>query len=443
MPEPQNPDLRDPADGPLRLVVVGNGMVGQKLLQALADSGALDRLAVTVLGEEIRPAYDRVGLTSWFKTREADDLALTSEAWFADHGITLHLGDAVAGIDRATRTVHTAGGARFAYDHLVLATGSAPFVPPIPGATGPDRFVYRTIEDLEAITAAAERPEVARGVVVGGGLLGLEAANALLGLGLETHVLEMAPGLMPVQLDPRGSEVLRGHIEALGVHVHTGVATAAVEGEQGVTAVTFAEGDPLPTDLVVFSAGIRPRDQLARDCGLEVGERGGIVVDDHLTTSDPAVSAIGECALVGGRIYGLVAPGYTMARLLASRLGALAAGDELPADRFEPADLSTKLKLLGVDVGSLGDPHADRHDPDARALVWDDPVTGTYEKLVVSADGSRALGAVLVGDATAYPSLLQVITGRTATTTTWATSRRTAPIPWCHACPAAKSHPTA
>jgi nitrite reductase (NADH) large subunit len=413
MPEPQNPDLRDPADGPLRLVVVGNGMVGQKLLQALADSGALDRLAVTVLGEEIRPAYDRVGLTSWFKTREADDLALTSEAWFADHGITLHLGDAVAGIDRATRTVHTAGGARFAYDHLVLATGSAPFVPPIPGATGPDRFVYRTIEDLEAITAAAERPEVARGVVVGGGLLGLEAANALLGLGLETHVLEMAPGLMPVQLDPRGSEVLRGHIEALGVHVHTGVATAAVEGEQGVTAVTFAEGDPLPTDLVVFSAGIRPRDQLARDCGLEVGERGGIVVDDHLTTSDPAVSAIGECALVGGRIYGLVAPGYTMARLLASRLGALAAGDEFPTDRFEPADLSTKLKLLGVDVGSLGDPHADRHDPDARALVWDDPVTGTYEKLVVSADGSRALGAVLVGDATAYPSLLQVITGTT------------------------------
>jgi nitrite reductase (NADH) large subunit len=408
-----NSDLRDPADGPLRLVVVGNGMVGQKLLQALADGGALDRMAVTVLGEEIRPAYDRVGLTRWFETREADDLALTSEAWFADHGITLHLADAVTGIDRAARTVHTIGGARFAYDHLVLATGSAPFVPPIPGATGPDRFVYRTIEDLEAITAAAERPEVARGVVVGGGLLGLEAANALLGLGLETHVLEMAPGLMPVQLDPRGSAVLRGHIEALGVRVHTGVATATVEGEAGVTAVTFAEGDPLPADLVVFSAGIRPRDQLARDCGLEIGERGGIVVDDHLTTSDPAVSAIGECALVGGRIYGLVAPGYTMARLLATRLAAVAAGHEPPADRFEPTDLSTKLKLLGVDVGSLGDPHADRHDPDVRALVWDDPITGTYEKLVVSADGSRALGAVLVGDATAYPSLLQVITGTT------------------------------
>lgn len=406
-------DPRSGADGPLHLVVVGNGMVGQKLLQALADSGALEHMAVTVLGEEIRPAYDRVGLTSWFETRDAADLALTSEAWFADQGITLHLGDAVATIDRDTRTVITESGATFTYDHLVLATGSAPFVPPIPGATGPDRFVYRTIEDLEAITEAAERPEVTRGVVVGGGLLGLEAANALLGLGLETHVLEMAPGLMPVQLDPRGSDVLRHHIEGLGVHVHTGVATATVEGDSGVTAVTFAEGDPLPTDLVVFSAGIRPRDQLARDCGLEVGERGGIVVDDQMTTSDPAVSAIGECALVGGRMYGLVAPGYTMARLLAARLAAVATGEPLPQDRFVPADMSTKLKLLGVDVGSLGDPHADRNDPDTRALVWDDPVAGTYEKLVVSADGTRALGAVLVGDTTAYSSLLQVITGTT------------------------------
>ncbi|MGB3054991.1 MAG: nitrite reductase large subunit NirB [Acidimicrobiales bacterium] len=409
----QNSDRRDPAAGPLRLVVVGNGMVGQKLLQALVDAGATTEVAVTVLGEEIRPAYDRVGLTSWFKTRNADDLALTSEAWFADHGITLHLADAVAGIDRDTATVTTESGATFPYDHLVLATGSSPFVPPIPGATGPDRFVYRTIEDLEAITAAAERPDVKRGVVVGGGLLGLEAANALLGLGLETHVLEMAPGLMPVQLDARGSEVLKTHIEGLGVHVHTGVATASVEGDDGVTAVNFAEGDPLPTDLVVFSAGIRPRDQLARDCGLEVGERGGILVDDVMTTSDPAISAIGECAVVGGRVYGLVAPGYTMARLLAARLVAAARGEDLPETRFESADLSTKLKLLGVDVGSLGDPHADRNDPDARALVWDDPLTGTYEKLVVSADGTRALGSVLVGDTSAYPSLLQVITGTT------------------------------
>lgn len=396
------------------LVVVGNGMVGQKLLQSLVEHNALAHLSVTVLGEEIRPAYDRVGLTSWFKTRCAEDLALTSQEWFDDHGITLHLGDPVVTIDRDDQVLTTASGVTIGYDHLVLATGSAPFVPPIPGATGPDRFVYRTIEDLEEITAAAERPEVTRGVVVGGGLLGLEAANALLGLGLETHVLEMAPGLMPVQLDPRGSEVLTGHIESLGVVVHTGVATKAVEGEDGVTAVTFAEGDPLETDLVVFSAGIRPRDQLARDCGLEVGERGGIVVDDFMTTSDPAVSAIGECALVGGRIYGLVAPGYTMARLLAARLTAAALGRDLPTDRFEPADLSTKLKLLGVDVGSLGDPHADRTDPTARALVWDDPVTGTYEKLVVSADGTRALGAVLVGDTSAYPSLLQVITGTTS-----------------------------
>ncbi|NLD77942.1 MAG: nitrite reductase large subunit [Acidimicrobiales bacterium] len=401
----------DTSSARLDLVVVGNGMVGHKLLQALADAGALEHVAVTVLGEEIRPAYDRVGLTSWFERRDADDLALTSREWFTDQGIDLHLGDPVAEIDRDAKVVRTVGGAEFSYDRLVLATGSAPFVPPIPGAEGPDRFVYRTIEDLEAIAAAADRPEVTRGVVVGGGLLGLEAANALRKLGLDTHVLEMAPGLMPVQLDARGGEVLRSHIEALGVTVHTGVSTRSVDGDEGVSQISFAEGDPLPTDIVVFSAGIRPRDQLARDCGIEVGERGGIVVDGTLSTSDPAISAIGECALFEGRIYGLVAPGYTMARVLAAHLGAQALGAPAPDDAFTPADMSTKLKLLGVDVASLGDPHADRTDPDTRALVWDDPVAGTYEKLVVSADGSRALGAVLVGDASAYSTLLQVITG--------------------------------
>jgi nitrite reductase (NADH) large subunit len=406
-----DPTPEPTAAGRLHVVVVGNGMVGQKFLQALVDAEATTHVDVTVLGEEPRPAYDRVALSSWFERRSADDLALTDEAWFADHGITLHLGDPVELIDRELQVVHTAGGAALGYDRLVLATGSFPFVPPIPGAEGPDRFVYRTIEDLEAIAAAAERPDVVRGVVVGGGLLGLEAANALRQLGLDTHVVEMAPGLMPVQLDERGGEVLRDHIEALGVSVHTGRATAAIEGDDGVHAVTFAAHDPLPTDLVVFSAGIRPRDQLARDCGLDVGERGGIVVDGHLTTSDPAISAIGECALVGGRVYGLVAPGYAMARLLAARIAAEAAGAPLPEDRFETADLSTKLKLLGVDVGSLGDPHADRTHPDARALVWDDPVAGTYEKLVVSADGRQALGAVLVGDVSAYAGLLQVIAG--------------------------------
>lgn len=197
-------NARPQAAGSLRLVIVGNGMVGQKLLRELAASGAIDDMAVTVLGEEARPAYDRVGLTSWFERRSADDLALVDRDWFDQHGVDLHLGDRVIGVDRGARTVLTASGEEVGYDRLVVATGSSPFVPPIPGAVGPDRFVYRTIEDLEAIAAAADRPDVRRGVVVGGGLLGLEAANALRQLGLETHVLEMAPGLMPVQLDARG-----------------------------------------------------------------------------------------------------------------------------------------------------------------------------------------------------------------------------------------------
>jgi nitrite reductase (NADH) large subunit len=386
-----------------RLVVVGNGMVGHRLLTELASLGALARLAVTVVGAERRAAYDRVALSSFFDGRSAEDLSMVEGSFFADHDIDLVLDDAVTDIDREQRIVTTTSGRRLPYEHLVLATGSYPFVPPLEGSDGPGCFVYRTIDDLEAIAAAAASAPNRRGIVIGGGLLGLEAANALRNLGLETHVVEFAPRLMPAQLDDGGARTLRRLIEQLGVQVHTDRRSKSVESD-GIrpTALTFDGADPLPTDIVVFSAGIRPSDALARACGLAVGERGGIVVDDRLATDDPHISAIGECALVAGRVWGLVAPGYQMAKVVAAHIDAISRGDEAPADRFVPTDLSTKLKLLGVGVANVGDINA---NPEAHRLVWEDPVSGEYRRLDVDDDG-RVLAAVLVGDTSTYPTLL-------------------------------------
>ena len=302
-------------------------------------------------------------------------------------------------LDRESRKVTLSDGEVIAYDVLVLATGAAPFVPPVPGRELAGCFVYRTIEDLEAIRAAADT--ATRGAVIGGGLLGLEAANALVQLGLETHVVEMAPRLMPVQLDDAGGTTLVRHIEKLGVSVHAGAATASVVGADGqVTGLELAGGDTIETEIVVFSAGIRPRDQLARDAGLEVAERGGVLVDEQCRTADPSVFAIGECAAPGGRMYGLVAPGYAMAEVV---VDALLDG----AATFTGADMSTKLKLLGVDVASFGDAFATTAD--SLELVYADAVTGVYKKLVVSSDATRLLGGILVGDASAYGVLRPMV----------------------------------
>src|SRR6185295_14367466 len=240
----------------------------------------------------------------------------------------------------------TSAGVDLAYDTLVIATGSYPFVPPIPGRDRAGCFVYRTLEDLEAIRESASEAKV--GAVIGGGLLGLEAAKALKDLGLETHVVEFAPRLMAVQLDASGGQLLRRKIESLGVRVHSSKSTKEiVDGSAHTHRMVFADGGALETDLIVYSAGIRPHDELARLAKLAVGERGGVVVDDHCRTSDPDIYAVGECALWSGRIYGLVAPGYQMAQVAARHL----AGE---ADaKFGGADMSTKLKLMGVDVASV------------------------------------------------------------------------------------------
>ncbi|MGB0449219.1 MAG: nitrite reductase large subunit NirB [Porticoccaceae bacterium] len=381
----------------LKVVVVGNGMVGHHYVEQLVASEV--EAQITVIGGETRPAYDRVHLSEVFSGRSPEDLAMTTRDHYREIGVDAHFGDAVASIDRDNKTVTTDSGKEYAYDKLVLATGSYPFVPPVKGNDLEPCLVYRTIDDLGKIKAQAKDRKV--GVVVGGGLLGLECANAVKNLGLETHVVEFAPGLMGVQLDAGGSAMLRRKIEALGVQVHTSKATQVIEENQdGDTRLVmqFADGGSLETDMIVFSAGIRPYDQLARDCDLKVGERGGIEVDYQCKTSDSDIFAIGECALFGGRIFGLVAPGYRMAEVAVSQLGN-------DSSAFQGADMSTKLKLLGVDVGSIGDAHG--REEGSVAYTFSDERIDVYKRLIVSADGKKLLGAVLVGDCSDYDTLLQ------------------------------------
>ncbi|MGW0175465.1 nitrite reductase large subunit NirB [Rhodococcus sp. NPDC003322] len=383
------------------VVVVGHGMVGHRFVEALRARDESGQWNVTVLCEEALPAYDRVGLSSYVGTWDPKELALAGNDYAGDNLVDLRTGVRADTIDRAARTITTSAGDTLAYDALVMATGSYAFVPPVPGHDRPECFVYRTLDDLDGIRARAEAAGPgAVGVVVGGGLLGLEAANALRLMGMTPHVVEFAPRLMPLQVDEGGGALLARLVESLGVAVHTGVGTAAItEGPAGLS-VELSDGSVIDAALLVFSAGVRPRDQLARDAGLDVGERGGILTDLGCRTSDESIYAVGECAAVEGTCYGLVAPGYTTAEVVADRM--LGGAAEFPG-----ADLSTKLKLMGVDVASFGDAHA--RTAGALEVVLSDAAKGTYAKLVVSDDAKTLLGGVLVGDASAYASLRPLV----------------------------------
>lgn len=380
-----------------KLVIVGNGMVGHQFLQSLADSGQLARYDITVFCEESRLAYDRVHLSAYFSGSSAEDLAMGDADTYRSWGLNVLTNEQVTSIVREANLVTTDQGTTLYYDKLILTTGSYPFVPPVPGHDRDRCLVYRTIDDLDAIAAASEQSKV--GVVVGGGLLGLEAAKALKDLGLETHVVEFAPRLMAVQLDDGGGAMLRHKIEDLGVSVHTGKNTQLIDdGEQCFHKMNFADGEVLETDLILFSAGIRPRDELAREADLELGERGGIVINNSCQTSDPDIYAIGECALWNKQIFGLVAPGYQMAKVAVDHLNG-------GSEQFTGADMSTKLKLMGVDVASIGDAHG--RTPGSINYTFVDERAEVYKKLVVSEDGKILLGAILVGDAEEYGTLLQ------------------------------------
>ncbi|MGP3963591.1 nitrite reductase large subunit NirB [Nonomuraea sp. 3N208] len=366
-----------------RIVVVGYGPTAHRLVETLVSKGFDGQ--ITVIGEEPRPAYDRVALTSYLSGTTAEDLTYDVPA-----GTVTRLSTRVTGIDRDARFVTLSDGGTEPYDALVLATGSAPFVPPVPGAE--HAFVYRTLEDLDAIRVAAK--DAAEGVVVGGGLLGLEAADALRALGLKAHIIEMSPWLMPRQVDEGGGAVLKQHIEDLGLSVHAGAGVKEIVADKDgrVAGLRKPDGTLVDAQVVVFSAGIRPRDELARSSGLEVGERGGIVVDSAMLTSDPSIYAVGECALVGGMIYGLVGPCNTMAEVAADRIMG-------GSTTFEGADMSTKLKLLGVEVAQFGSMTG------ALDVTYMDPVGGVYKKLFISDDAQTLLGGICVGDASPYTQL--------------------------------------
>ncbi|MBA5760781.1 nitrite reductase large subunit [Vibrio sp. 404] len=385
----------------LKLVVVGNGMVGHRYIEDLVEKTEISNYEITVFCEEPRVAYDRVHLSSYFSHHTAQELSLVKEGFYEKHGIQILIGERAININRQNRIVYSSSGREIQYDKLVLATGSYPFVPTIKGSESKDCFVYRTIEDLKAIEACAKKSK--SGVVIGGGLLGLEAAGALKALGVETNVVEFAPKLMAEQLDLAGGNQLRQKIERMGVNVHTSKNTLeiAAEGTQARNVMRFADGTELETDFIVFSAGIRPQDKLARQMELEIAPRGGIAINDHCQTSDEHIYAIGECASWNGIFYGLVAPGYKMATVAVDHL--LGQSES----KFEGADMSAKLKLLGVKVGSIGD--ANGRTPGCKSYVYQNEEQEVYKRLIVSEDNKKLLGAVMVGDTADYGDLLQLM----------------------------------
>ncbi|ATL47188.1 nitrite reductase (NAD(P)H) [Chitinophaga caeni] len=381
----------------MKIVIVGNGMVGFKCCEKLRSKLPNPNTQITVFGEEPRPAYDRVHLTDYFTHHAPEELELAPSSWYADHHIELKTADPIVKIDRENKRVYSSKGFEEEYDALILATGSSPLVPNMPGTNLPGVFVYRTIEDLEAIKAYA--PKARNAAVLGGGLLGLEAAKALVDLGIgETHIVEYASRLMPKQIDHAGHEVLQRQLENMGLKVHTNRNTFNIYGHSKIEGMQFSDGARLEIDMLIISAGIRPRDQLAKDAGLETGSRGGITVNDLLQTSDPSIYAIGECAIHRGMVYGLVAPGYEMAEVAAATI----AGEP---NHFPGYDLSTKLKLIGIDVASFGDPFPP--STEYRAIVFEDRLKGIYKKINISNDGQFLIGGILVGDAKEYNMLLQ------------------------------------
>lgn len=384
-------------------------MVGHRLVEALRARDTEGSWRITVFAEEADAAYDRVGLTSYTESWDRKLLALPGNDYAGDERVRLVLNARVTEIDREAKSVVTADGRRCGYDTLVLATGSYAFVPPVPGHDLPACHVYRTLDDLDAIRADAQRTvEAGRtpaGVVIGGGLLGLEAANALRQFGLQTHVVEMMPRLMAQQIDEGGGALLAKMVGDLGIAVHVGTGTESIEAidhPDGVSSVRvrLTDGEVIDAGLVIFAAGIRPRDELARTAGLDLAERGGVLTDLACRTSDPDIYAVGEVAAIQGRCYGLVGPGYTSAEVVADRLLDGAA-------EFGEADLSTKLKLLGVDVASFGD--AMGVTENCLEVAINDAVKRTYAKLVLSDDAKTLLGGVLVGDASAYGVLRPMV----------------------------------
>lgn len=386
-----------------KIVVVGNGMVGYKFCEKLAAHPDFEAYKVIVFGEEPRPAYDRVHLSEYFSDKSADELLLAPLNWYEANGIELRTSELVTAIDLENKRIQTHKDTTLDYDYLILATGSSPFVPPIKGSEKQGVFVYRTIEDLDAMKSYASKIKIEgkrSAAVLGGGLLGLEAANAAKELGLDAHVIEFAPRLMPRQLDQAASNMLQSKIESLGIGIHLSKATNEVVGEERIERMDFADDTHLDVDMLIISAGIRPRDELARQSGIQVGPRGGIYVNEKMQTSDPNIFAIGEVALYNEGIYGLVAPGYEMAEVVVEQI---TGGDKCMTASI---DMSTQLKLIGTEVASFGDPFVENQD--IVAITYENKQSRIYKRINVAKDGSRLYGGILVGDSSDYNTLFQI-----------------------------------
>ncbi len=387
----------------IKVIVVGNGMVGYKFCEKFISKSGHENYQITVFGEEPRRAYDRVHLSEYFGGKSADDLSMSTLSWYEENNITLNTSELITDINREHKTIHTHLEKIHSYDYLVLATGSAAFVPPIEGVDKEGVFVYRTIEDLDAIMGYAKkikRNGSTEAAVLGGGLLGLEAAKAVYDLGLNPHVVEFAPRLMPRQLDKGASDMLQSKIEELNISIHLNKSTQYIAGEDAITGMMFEGEKLLKVDMLVISAGIKPRDELGRVSGLEVGVRGGIVVNNKMQSSDPFIYAIGEVALYNHMIYGLVAPGYEMADVAAEQILGNA------KTMRETIDMSTQLKLIGVEVASFGDPFIENDT--VTAIVYENKFSGIYKRINVTKDGKTLLGGILVGDSSDYNSLFQI-----------------------------------
>jgi nitrite reductase (NADH) large subunit len=381
-----------------KLVVVGNGMAPGRALERLIEL-APEAYDITIFNAEPRVNYDRIMLSPVLSgEKRFEDIVIHGDAWYIRHGIVLYKGCKVTAIDRAAGTVTAANGTVEPYDKLIIATGSVPVVIPVPGRDLAGVLTYRDLDDVHAMMLAAKSR--GRAVVIGGGLLGLEAAAGLNEQGMEVTVVHLMPTLMERQLDPAAGHLLAEAVERRGIKVLTGANTRQILGDRRVTGVELADGRVLPADLVIMAVGIRPNAALARDAGLAVNR--GIVVDAQMRTSDPAIHAVGECAEVDGACFGLIAPLYDMANVLAAQL----AGDM--AARFSAEATATRLKVTGINLYSAGD-FADGEDREE--IVLRDAAAGVYKRLVLK--DNVVVGTVLYGETTDGPWFFDLIRQRT------------------------------
>ena len=385
-----------------RLVVIGNGMAGARAVEEVLARGGADQFDITMFGDEPYGNYNRILLSNVLSgSQDSNDIYINPLSWYEENNITLHVGARVTQIDPASRMVEAANSVRAAYDVLLIATGSRSFIPPIKGVNGPDGkmkagvFGFRSIDDCNGIIASAKTSQ--RAAVIGGGLLGLEAARGLLNHGCETHVIHLGDYLMPAQLDRTGAGILRTMMEKMGVHIHLHKSTTEILGEDRVTGLTFKDGETLECDMVVVSAGIKPNVEIAHTAGLTV-ER-AIVVDNHMRCLDDMnIYAVGECAQHRGQVYGLVAPLWEQAKVFADHVTSVNRDS-----KYHGSKLATKLKVMGIELASMGitEPVDERDE----VIQFTEPRHGTYKKLIVRE--GRLVGGILMGDISKAAYLMQ------------------------------------